>query len=103
MFELFVCRVGGWECDASAEGRRQTDRHLGNVLSAAEQDGHDQRMGKPDLDAVHETVPCALEDGEVVMVSRVVEDGLQCSSGHINRCRAFQNKKKRGEAGDPWK
>jgi len=73
-----------------------SDRHLGNVLSAAEQDGHDQRMGKPDLDAVHETVPCALEDGEVVMVSRVVEDGLQCSSGHINRGRAFQNKKKRG-------
>ena len=44
-------------------------------------------MGKPDLDAVHETVPCALEDGEVVMVSRVVEDDLQCSDGHINPAR----------------
>jgi len=76
--------------------RKERDRHLGNVLSAAEQDGHDQRMGKPDLDAVHETVPCALEDGEVVMVSRVVEDGLQCSSGHINRARAFQKKKRGG-------
>jgi hypothetical protein len=61
----------------------ESERHLGNVLSATEQDGHDQRMGKPDLDAVHETVPCALEDGEVVMVSRVVEDGLQWSGGHI--------------------
>jgi hypothetical protein len=47
-----------------------------NVLSATEQDGHDQRMGKPDLDAVDKAVPCALEDGEVVMVPRVVEDGL---------------------------
>ena len=52
---------------------------LGNVLSAAEQDGHDQCMGESDFGAVHETVSCALEDGEVVMVSRVVEDGLQCS------------------------
>ena len=42
-------------------------------------------MGKPDLDAVHEAVPCALEDGEVVMVSWVVEDGLQCSGGHIQK------------------
>ena len=50
------------------------------VLSAAKQDGHDQRMGKPDLEAVDEAVPCALENGEVVMVSWVVENGLQC--GH---------------------
>lgn len=45
------------------------------VLSSAEQDGHDQRMGKSDLEAVHQAVPCALENGEVVMVSRVVQDG----------------------------
>jgi len=45
-------------------------------ISAAEQDGHDQRMGKPDLDTIHKAVPCALEDGEVVMVSWVVDDGL---------------------------
>ena len=50
------------------------------VLSAAKQDGHDQRMGKPDLEAVDQAVPCALENGEVVMVLWVVEDGLQC--GH---------------------
>lgn len=62
----------------------ERERHLGNVLSATEQDGHNQRMWKPDLDAVHETVPCALEDGEVVMVSRVVNDGLQWSGGHIH-------------------
>jgi len=49
-------------------------------ISAAKQDGHDQRMGKPDLEAVDQAVPCALENGEVVMVLWVVEDGLQC--GH---------------------
>jgi hypothetical protein len=52
------------------------------VLSSAEQDGHDQRMGESDLEAVYQAVPCALEDGEVVMVSRVVQDGLEC-----DRCR----------------
>ena len=35
-------------------------------------------MGKPDLEAVDQAVPCALEDGEVVMVLRVVQDGLEC-------------------------
>jgi len=45
-------------------------------LSAAKQDGHDQRMGKSDLDAIHKAIPCALEDSEVVMVSWVVDDGL---------------------------
>jgi len=71
-------------------------------ISATEQDGHDQRMGKPDLDAVHETVPCALEDGEVVMVSRVVEDDLQCSGGHIHPAKKSSSvlEKKRGWA---WK
>ena len=38
-------------------------------------------MGESDLDTVHEAIPCALEDGEVVMVSWVVEDGVQCC-GH---------------------
>jgi hypothetical protein len=46
------------------------------VLSSAEQDGHDQRMGKSDLEAVDQAISCALKNGEVVMVSRVVEDGL---------------------------
>ena len=49
------------------------------VLSSAEQDGHDQRMGESDLEAIDQAVPCALENGEVVMVPRVVQDGLQCS------------------------
>lgn len=47
------------------------------VLSSAEQDGHDQRMGESDFEAVDQAVPCALENGEVVMVLRVVEDGLE--------------------------
>jgi hypothetical protein len=53
-----------------------------HVLSSAEQDGHDQRMGKPDLEAVDQAVSCALENGEVVAVSRVVQDGLQCGDRH---------------------
>jgi len=47
-------------------------------IFSAEQDGHDQLMGKSDLEAVDQAVPCALENGEVVMVSRVVQDGLYC-------------------------
>lgn len=58
--------------NVSMEGQ---ERH---VLSAAKQDGHNQRMGKSDLEAVDQAVTCALENGEVVMVSWVVEDGLQC-------------------------
>lgn len=49
-----------------------------HVLASAKEDGHDQRMGKPDFEAVDQAVPCALEDGEVVMVLRVVDDGLEC-------------------------
>ena len=48
------------------------------VLSSAEQDCHDQRMGKSDLEAVDKAVTCALENSKVVMVSRVVQDGLHC-------------------------
>lgn len=50
---------------------------LRNVLSAAEQDGHDQRMGKPDFDTVHDPIARTLEDREVVMEPRVVEDSLE--------------------------
>jgi len=70
------------EIDQRRERERERERTAGgcrsprNVLSATEQDGHDQRMGEPDLDAVDKAVPCALEDGEVVMVPRVVEDSL---------------------------
>ena len=51
-----------------------------DVLSATKQDGHDQCMGKPNLDAVYETIACTLENGKVVMVLRVGQDGL--NSGH---------------------
>jgi hypothetical protein len=71
--------ISFWEGDKREYTGRVENARLGNVLSAAEQDGHDQRMGKPDFGAVYEAVSCALEDGEVVMVSRVVEDCLQCS------------------------
>jgi hypothetical protein len=65
-------------------GRRKmsswTPNRPRNVLSAAEQDSHNQRMGKPDLDTVHDPVARTLEDGFVVMESRVVEDSLE--GGH---------------------
>jgi hypothetical protein len=35
-------------------------------------------MGKSDFEAVDQAVSCTLENGEVVMVSRVVQNGLQC-------------------------
>lgn len=53
-----------------------------NVLSATKQDCHDQCMGKSNLDAVHEAVACALENGEVVAVLRVGYDGVNRGRGH---------------------
>ena len=49
----------------------------GYILSASEQDGHDERMRKPDLHAIHEPVPSAFENGEVVVVSWIGDDFLQ--------------------------
>jgi hypothetical protein len=79
-------------------GSSWTPNRPRNVLSAAEQDSHNQRMGKPDLDTVHDPVARTLEDGYVVMESRVVEDSLE--GGHsptssrqveTSRSRFFQS------------
>jgi hypothetical protein len=75
-----------------------------DVLSSAEQDGHDQRMGKSDLEAVYKAVPCALENGEVVMVSRVVQGGLQCGRHRHLGSRRFcvvEKKSMRGAGAFP--
>ena len=85
-------RDGGKESEKRAVSKKKKNPRIGDggiggmceklkklyVLSSAEQDGHDQSMGESDLEAIDQAVPCALENGEVVMVPRVVQDGLQC-------------------------
>lgn len=45
-------------------------------VSPAEENRHDQGMREPDLDAVHESIASTFEDGEIVVVGWIVDDGL---------------------------
>jgi hypothetical protein len=47
-----------------------------DALSPPEEDGHEQGMGKADLDAIYQSIPGALENGEVIVKSGIREDIL---------------------------
>lgn len=45
-----------------------------NEPSTTKENGHDQGMGKPNLDPVHETIACSLQNSEVVVICRICND-----------------------------
>jgi hypothetical protein len=48
------------------------------LLSMPEQDGHDQRVRKPDFDTVHKTISCAFDDSKVLLKSWILNVLLYC-------------------------
>ena len=62
-------------------GSKRNRRNGFNSLSSTKENRHDKRMGEADLDTIDKPIPSALEDGEVLVVSRVRDDFVDNSHG----------------------